>query len=109
MTRIGPVAIAVTLATQVQAQFIPPEEFDRPYDGRVFYQLARDQDHVREMCKAAFNTGRAPGCSRVIMDVCVIVKLSNADIRALGIDPEVFLRHEVGHCNGWGPDHKGAR
>jgi hypothetical protein len=26
-----------------------------------------------------------------------------------GYDPAVFIRHEIGHCNGWPATHKGAR
>ena len=102
-------AIGLVHCTAAWGQFLPPEEFDRPYNGQIFYQLARDQDHVREICRAAFNSGKAPGCSRVYPDMCIIVKLSNADMRAIGIDPEVFMRHEIGHCNGWPASHKGAR
>jgi hypothetical protein len=31
-------------------------------------------------------------------------------VKALGFwDFEIILRHEIGHCNGWDGDHKGAR
>jgi hypothetical protein len=32
-----------------------------------------------------------------------------AIVRAAGHDPDIILRHEIGHCNGWGPNHEGAR
>ena len=54
------------------------------------------------------------GAPRVLLPIrglalCAIVKVSDDQIRAAGYDPEVFMRHELGHCNGWGSDHKGAR
>jgi hypothetical protein len=104
---IAPLAIA----TQAYAQFLPPEEFDRPFDGRVVIQLARDQDEVRKLCPGMIFTMEPLGCSFRIrgLALCAIVKVSDDQIRAAGYDPEVFMRHELGHCNGWGSDHKGAR
>jgi hypothetical protein len=29
------IALTLLVADSAQAQFLPPEEFDRPYDGRV--------------------------------------------------------------------------
>ena len=34
---------------------------------------------------------------------------SDKTIKAVGVIPAVVFRHEQGHCNGWGSDHKGAR
>jgi hypothetical protein len=56
-----------------------------------------------------FNIGIALGCSQKIWDMCVIVKVPDAEIIAMGHDPEIFMRHEIGHCNGWPATHKGAR
>jgi hypothetical protein len=107
------VVFLLALATQAHAQglrLLPPEEFDRPYDGDVIYEAARDQDHVRALCRGMnFNLGVALGCSRVIMGVCYIIKVPDAEIRAVGHDPDVFMRHEMGHCNGWPAIHRGAR
>ena len=51
------------------------------------------------------------GCSYRMPSIkwCAIVKLSDDKVRAEGFDPDVFMRHEIGHCNGWPGTHKGAR
>jgi hypothetical protein len=103
-------AIALlAIATQAYAQFIPPEELDRPFDGRVVIQEAKDQ--VRRLCPAMAHFTVALGCSYIIsgMNLYAIVKLPDDQIRVAGHDPEVFMRHEIGHCNSWPAHHPGAR
>jgi hypothetical protein len=101
------------LASPAQAQrgFLPPEEFDHPFEGRVVIQEAKDRDYVRRLCPNMPFTIDPLGCSYIFRGIrlCGIVKVPDEDIRAAGHDPEVFMRHELGHCNGWGSDHKGAR
>jgi hypothetical protein len=115
MTRIAPtivlLAIGLVHCTAAWGQYLPPEEFDRPFNGRVIIQEARDSDEVRKLCpKAAFMI-RPLGCSFRIQGTyyCGIVKVPDEQIRDAGHDPAIFMRHEIGHCNGWGGDHKGAR
>ena len=104
-------AIGLVYCTVAWAQFLPPEEFDRPFDGRIVIQEARDYDHVRELCPNMVFVMTPLGCSNRIKGVklCGIVKVSDDQIRAAGHDPAIFMRHEIGHCNGWGPMHLGAR
>jgi hypothetical protein len=103
-------AIGLVHCTAAWAQFLPPAEFDHPYKGPVAIQHARSQDEVRESCRGMkFNLGIALGCSMVVAGTCLIVKVPDAEIRAHGHDPEVFMRHETGHCNGWPASHVGAR
>lgn len=109
------IAILLLLLSNAHAQtagkFLPPEEFDHPYDGRIVIQMARDYDDVRLLCPSMKFTMTPLGCAYQIRGtkLCAIVKVSDDTIRAVGFDPEVFMRHETGHCNGWGADHKGAR
>ena len=113
MARLFSAVVFLALATQAQAQglrLLPPEEFDHPYKGPVVIQAVRSQAEVREFCPGMnFNLGIALGCSKVIVDTCLIVKVPDSDIRAAGHDPDVFMRHEMGHCNGWPATHRGAR
>jgi len=105
------IALLITITISAQAQFLPPEEFDRPFDGRVIIQEARDSDEVRKLCpKMAFMI-RPLGCSYRIQGTyyCGIVKVPDEQIRDAGHDPAIFMRHEHGHCNGWPADHRGAR
>jgi hypothetical protein len=51
------IALLLSPVSSAWAQFLPPEEFDRPFDGPTVFRIARDQDEVRRICKAAFNTG----------------------------------------------------
>jgi hypothetical protein len=109
------IVLLLTLAGSAQAQktgrFLPPEAFDHPFDGRVVIQEAKDYDEVRKLCPGMVFTMEPLGCSYRIpaMKLCAIVKVSDEQIRAAGLDPDVFMRHEIGHCWGWGADHKGAR
>jgi hypothetical protein len=101
----------LTLVSSAWAQFLPPEAFDRPFDGRIVIQEARDRDEVLRLCPNMTFTMEPLGCSHRIpgIKLCTIVKVSDERIRAAGHDPAVFMRHQVGHCNGWPASHKGAR
>lgn len=98
-------------ATTASAQYLPPEEFDHPFDGRVVTQQAIDSDNVRKLCPGMNFTMQPIGCAYLIppLRMCAIVKLPDDQIRAAGHDPAIFMRHELGHCNGWPANHKGAR
>jgi hypothetical protein len=53
----------------------------------MVFQLARDQDEVRTLCPGMkFNLGVALGCSRAIMGMCLMVKVTDADIKAAAPD-----------------------
>lgn len=102
--RITVIIALVMLATGARAQmrFLPSEEFDHPYtDGPVTIYPMANQDEVRFHCNnAKFNLGVALGCARKIYKTCFIFKVSDEEIRAAGHNPGVFMRHEIGHCNG---------
>jgi hypothetical protein len=103
-------ALLITFANSARAQFLPPEEYDHPYEGRLVIQEAKDQDEVRRLCPYPFAM-EPLGCSYRIPGIrlCAIVKVSDEQIRAAGHDPDVFMRHEIGHCNSWPAHHPGAR
>jgi hypothetical protein len=85
---------------------LPPVEYDKPYEGRLVVTRAENQDGVRELCSRAVFRGHALGCARRLEEgVCEIV----LGYKTVGVIPAIVFRHERGHCNGWGSDHKGAR
>jgi hypothetical protein len=43
------------------------------------------------------------GCSYRYETSCAVFMATDEMIRAAGHDPRTVLRHEIGHCNGWGP------
>jgi hypothetical protein len=49
------------------------------------------------------------GCSYRWPTRCAVFLADDRIVRAAGHNPDIVLRHEIGHCNGWGPSHEGAR
>lgn len=105
------IGLSHCIATSAQAQLLPPEEFDHPYDGHLMIEHARSEEEVRERCPGGNFPRHALACARVhkYAPMCIIVKVSDDTLRAHGYDPAVVMRHEIAHCNGWPADHKGAR
>src|SRR5262245_23743460 len=104
------ILLACCAATSAWGQFAPPQEFDHAYDGRVHVEEVATQDDIRtRVCSRWKYPGQALGCSQVIARICVIFKVSDQEIRAAGHDPDVFMRHEIAHCNGWPNHHPGIR
>jgi hypothetical protein len=92
-------------------RLLPPLHFDRPYTGGMLViRRGNDPEQMKILCpmQPPFGYPRL-ACSYSRPGACVIILASDEMIRAVGIDPDVALRHEHGHCNGWGNDHKGAR
>jgi hypothetical protein len=113
---VGLAVAAVMVVTAAHAdppkrfQILPPVEYDHPYRGKLTLRKAKDQAEIRRFCSSvSFNLGFAPACGYVYPDRCDIMVLADGEIRKLGLTPEVVLRHELAHCNGWHEDHRGAR
>jgi hypothetical protein len=85
---------------------LPPVEYDHPYKGRLVVTRA-DRSGIRKSCP---NTFFPPlGCAYRHATSCKVVLATDELIRAAGEDPDIVWRHEIGHCNGWPTDHRGAR
>jgi hypothetical protein len=94
---------------KAQAEWNPPARYDVPFPGAMHvYRM-----HPREVPAACGNlfaryglniqTGPMQrGCAAYEGNKCEIVTI---DRPAYGTTPEAVLRHERGHCNGWGADH----
>jgi hypothetical protein len=101
-------ALAGTYPAMAQ-NVIPPAEYDFPYKGEVKIWRSASQDEIKQKCPpSAFPYHLGCGGPRPNGD-CHILMADDATIRQYGWTPEIVLRHELGHCNGWGSNHKGAR
>jgi hypothetical protein len=88
---------------------VPPPEYDYPYKGELVVRHV-SQKEVREACPSAkYTLGVALGCAHRWPTSCHIILAPEADMKAAGYPPELVLRHEIAHCNGWPGDHPGAR
>jgi hypothetical protein len=89
---------------------VPPVEYDRPFNGTLeIYKVGGQEDVRATGCpKTAFV---ALGCAFwwANPSKCVVILADDAAIKAVGHDPEIVLRHEIAHCNGWPASHSGAR
>src|SRR5262245_55592308 len=118
-------ALAVTFASPTHARplradtrLLPPEEYDHPYQGLLKLTREDDERVLTWLCDGHIACARArdlcdrmPECPNDLRwrFKCVVVMGSDKINRALGADPVVVYRHEVGHCNGWPDNHAGAR
>jgi hypothetical protein len=104
-------AVSANAETAPQKWLIaPPVEYDHPYAGKLTVRLAKDQAEVRAWCPGAkWKTNVMLACAFPGPEFCTIVMASAEVLWEQGFTPEIILRHETAHCNGWPADHKGAR
>jgi hypothetical protein len=90
---------------------MPPAEYDHPYKGKLLRYTAEDQAEIRSRCpRGSFHLiGVALACTYVWPGFCIVAMVPDDRIRKAGFTPEIVLRHEIAHCNGWPGDHRGAR
>jgi hypothetical protein len=91
---------------------IPPEQFDRFFEGKIILIKVDAQEKLREHCSSIFSLDLiacAKRCANCATPTCTIAILEDAPLRAAGLTTQTVMRHEIGHCNGWGSDHQGAR
>ena len=95
---------------------LPPVEYDHPYSGKLVVVKVSKRDLLQFLCtndKVLDPQGprvcNAKGCLPIL--ACAPHDATSCMI-VLGpgtwTDERVW-RHEMGHCNGWPGDHKGAR
>jgi hypothetical protein len=110
-------ALCATLLTapayaQQHPRPLPPLLHDHPFEGRLFITRAKSQEQVRELCGPNVKfPDYALGCALrdAVNNTCFMVLATAEIIIAAGGVPEYVRRHEIGHCNGWPPDHPGAK
>ena len=107
---------------EARKYILPPVRFDKPpFDGiDVTEQVVKSRAEIRKRCPdVKFEPGFDLACSRIMRFYdatgevtkvfCTIHIVGDNVIRAAGYEPDNIRRHEIGHCNGWPPDHRGAR
>lgn len=92
--------------TTRSANILPPLEYDYPYQGKLTVDRVDTIEKLQEVCGIS---KWALGCSWARGASCRIVLVADDVIRQWGWTPELMMRHEHGHCNGWGGDHAGQR
>ena len=91
-----------------RARVLPPEEYDRPFKGWLTVERSNSQSAIRSRCQPTTFPYHL-GCARSAHDICHILIADDETIKKSGWTYEIVLRHEIGHCNGWPGDHRGAR
>src|SRR5262245_40175826 len=88
---------------------LPPPHYDLPYYGKLII-VRESEERMKQLCpKSMFPVTVA--CSVRYNDgkACLIVIGDDKLISRLPWPYQAYLRHEIGHCNGWPADHRGAR
>lgn len=86
---------------------LPPPQYDHPYEHRLVVETV-PYFEVQARCGIR-QDARYEACSWIFTDasgklVCHIVYPKLADVGAY--DMVRLIRHETGHCNGWGDKHQ---
>jgi hypothetical protein len=95
--------------TPRNSAWIPPVEYDKPFKGKLT-EIRVTPEIMRAICpKTTFPV--TLGCSYppVHDNQCVIIMLEDKHLEAAGWSAGYVRRHEIGHCNGFPADHRGAR
>jgi hypothetical protein len=86
---------------------LPPVEHDHYYEGDLTINMV---DTLEELYAACGMQNRfLLACSTHTRTACLITVVKDEVMRSKGWTTGLLLRHEIGHCNGWGPDHAGER
>src|SRR5262249_52544309 len=120
-------ALAILLPAAAHAQVseanrfkpvLTPVEYDHAFNGPTII-IRGDATLMKQLCpKTSYPV--TLGCQRFMHiedgvtptplgKVCVIIVAQDEILQAQGWTYEIVKRHEVGHCNGFSKDHKGAR
>src|SRR5262245_46702975 len=87
---------------------LPPLEYDHPYTKGVLIEVRGNKEKMGKLCpKSSFPI--TLGCAYAHERDCTIVIADDDILKAQGLNYQIVLRHEVGHCNNWPNSHAGAR
>jgi hypothetical protein len=88
---------------------LPPPEYDKPFTGKLT-EIRVPPETMRAIClKTIFPLTLACAYPTTDQSECLIIMLSDEMLKAAGWTPEIVRRNEIGHCNGFPADHRGAR
>ena len=98
------------IAGKNDAEWNPPVRFDHSYAGKLTV-VYLPQKQVVAACAKLFSKYSVAATSSLVQRGCSAIT-SKTSCTVIVIDktyalatPKAVLRHEVGHCNGWGADH----
>jgi len=88
---------------------LPPVEFDHIPKQRVTITDIATEEQLLEVCRWPKNSGKTlVGCAdHKDPNVCHIYRSGSIPSWA-GLTRNIVIRHEMGHCNGWGKDLRGC-
>jgi hypothetical protein len=92
------------LRTHLVGSYAPPDMFDHPYSGDLYVidNLSLTDLHMK--CQS-----HTLGCADRRDRWCLVYIARETDLFVYGVTINLIMRHEIGHCNGWGNEHSGAR
>jgi hypothetical protein len=90
-----------------QYRIFPPPEYDHYYEGDLTIKIVDTLEELREVCQ--LEGAQLLACSTHNDRSCIIVMVKDEVMRTRSWTTGMLLRHEMGHCNGWGADHAGER
>jgi|SRR6516162_1137213 hypothetical protein len=90
-----------------QHRIFPPAEFDHYYEGDLTIKIVDTLQELHEVCQ--LDGENLLACSTRNHSSCIIVMVKDEVMRQRSWTTGMLLRHEMGHCNGWGGDHAGER
>jgi hypothetical protein len=85
---------------------LPPEEYDRPFDGILLTHRLNTAAEIRKVYPQG-NLGVALGCVWKLREGCLIVMVADEVIRSYKLDPDTVRRHEMGIALAGHPATKG--
>jgi hypothetical protein len=92
---------------KTQYAIFPPAELDHYYEGDLTIKIVDSLEELREVCQ--LDGENLLACSTRNRASCIIVLVKDEVMRKRSWTTGMLLRHEMGHCNGWGADHAGER
>jgi hypothetical protein len=102
---VKPVPVQPTVPKQ--HRIFPPAEYDHYYEGDLTIKIVDSLEELREVCQ--LEGSQLLACSTRNHSSCIIVMVKDEIMRQRSWTTGMLLRHEMGHCNGWGADHTGER
>ncbi len=90
-----------------QSKIFPPEKYDHYYEGDLTIRIVPTKEALIAACGAIAPNMLA--CAFNYAKNCVIYMVDDEVMRKEGWNTGLLLRHEIGHCNGWAPDHPNVR
>jgi hypothetical protein len=95
---------------------LPPVEYDHPYSGKLLVVTISKRDLLQFLCSndKVLDPRKPRVCDAKGCSTMLACAPNNGTSCMIVLGPgtwtdERVLRHEIGHCNGWPADHRGAR